>query len=382
MSKNNMQIRLFKPSFNNDEIKSIKEVFKLPWLGYGKKVKEFEKNFSKFIGSKFSIGLNSCTAALHIALAANKFRRKKKVLVPVMTFSATAASILYNDLEPIFVDINKENLNINFEDLKKKYTKDCVALFAVHFGGHPCEMDKITSWAKKKKLIVIEDCAHTLGGKFKGKKLGTWGDFGCYSFEDKKIISTGDGGALCTNNKKKFEHLKSISFHGWSKDPWERHKKRKNKNHWYYQVQNLGFKYNMNDLIASIAISQLRKLKNFNRVRIKILKRYIFQLKDLKNFTFAIDYRLKDSCYWLLILKTKKRDKFINFLKINGISSTVHLMPLNFHPLYKKYKAKTPVSDKTWRDLVSLPLFIDLKKIQIDYIVRKIKEFDENYSNF
>ena len=113
-----------------------------------------------------------------------------------MTFSATAASILYNDLEPIFVDINKENLNINFEDLKKKYTKDCVALFAVHFGGHPCEMDKITSWAKKKKLIVIEDCAHTLGGKFKGKKLGTWGDFGCYSFEDKKIISTGDGGTM------------------------------------------------------------------------------------------------------------------------------------------------------------------------------------------
>ena len=376
------QIRLFKPSFNNDEIKSIKEVFKSPWLGYGEKVKTFENKFSKFIGSNYTIGLNSCTAALHLSIAVNNFKRKKKVLVPVMTFSATAASVLYEDLEPIFVDINENNLNINFEDLKKKYTKDCVAVIAVHFGGHACEMDKIVKWAKKKKLIVIEDCAHTCGGEFKGKKLGTWGDFGCYSFEDKKIISTGDGGSLCTNDKKKYKLLQSISFHGWSKDPWERHIKNNQNKHWYYEVKNLGYKYNMTNLIASIAISQLQKLSKFNKIRIKLIKNYINRLQNLKNFKLAIDYKLENSCYWLFILKTKKRDQFINFLKSEGISSTVHLMPLNYHPLYKKYKGKTPVADKTWKELVSIPLFIDLKKNQIDYIVSKIKQFDNNYNNY
>ena len=148
----NKYIRLFKPSVGNEEIKSIKNVFKHSWLGYGEKVREFEKNFSNFIGTKHAIGLNSCTAALDLSLAVNKFKKNKKVLVPSITFSATAAAILYNNLTPVFVDVNKHDLNLNIDDLKSKYDKDCVALIAVHFGGHPCEMDKIMSWAKKKKL--------------------------------------------------------------------------------------------------------------------------------------------------------------------------------------------------------------------------------------
>ena len=376
------QIRLFKPSFDNKELTEIKDVFKAPWLGYGSKVKNFEKKFSKFIGSNFSLGLNSCTAALHIALAVNKFKRKKKVLVPCMTFSATAAAILYNDLEPIFVDINKSDLNIDFEDLKKKYTKDCVAVIAVHFAGHPCQMEKIIPWAKKKKLIVIEDCAHTCGSVYKGKKLGTWGDFGCFSFEDKKIISTGDGGCLVTNNKKKYDLLQSISFHGWSKDPWERHLKRKKEKHWFYEIKNLGFKYNMSNLIAAIATVQLQKLNNLNLKRIKIIKKYIQGTKNLQNFKTPFDFKLNKSCYWLFILRTKKREKFINYLKSKGISATVHLMPLPYHPLYKKYKANIPNAKKTWKELVSLPLFTDLKDSEINYILKKVKDFDTNFRKF
>ena len=376
------QIRLFKPSFNSKEITAIKNIFKAPWLGYGGKVKEFENKFSKFIGSRYTVGLNSCTAALHIALKVNNFKKKKKVLVPCMTFSASAASILYNDLEPIFVDINQHDLNLNFEDLKRKYTKDCVAVIAVHFAGHPCQMDKIVPWAKKKNLVVIEDCAHTCGSIYKNKKLGTWGDFGCFSFEDKKIISTGDGGCIVTKNKRIYEKLKSISFHGWSKDPWERHIKRAKEKHWFYEIKNLGFKYNMTNLIAAIAIEQLKKLKVFNNKRIKVIKRYINGTKDLSNFKYPFFFKLKNSCYWLFILKTKKRDKFINFLKLNGISSTVHLMPLNYHPLYKKFKAKVPVATKVWKELVSLPLFVDLKGKDLDFIIQKVKEFDKNFHKF
>jgi len=375
--KNKKYIRLFKPSVGKEEINSIKKVFKKSWLGYGSKVKEFEKKFSSFIGTKYAVGLNSCTAALHLALAVNNFKKKKKVLLPTMTFSATAASILYNDLIPVFVDVNKKDLNISFEDLKKKYTKDCVAVMAVHFGGHPCQMDKIVPWAKKKNMIVIEDCAHTCGGTYKGKKLGTWGDYSCFSFEDKKIITTGDGGMLCTNKKDKINLLRSLSFHGWSKDPWQRHLKGAGKKHWYYEVQNLGFKYNMNNLLAAIGISQLKKLNQLNKRRILVLKKYLSVIKNFKNISLAFPYHLNKSCYWLLTLRTKKRDQLINYLKTKGISTSVHLMPLPLHPLYKKYKNKTNNSTKVWKELFSLPFFPDLKKTQIDYVLKFVKKFED-----
>ena len=186
MKKNKKDIRLFKPAIGSSELKSIQKVFKKSWIGYGSEVKKFEEEWKRLFKVKHAIGVNSCTAALHTALAVNNFKKNKKVLVPAITFSATAASVLYCGLKPVFVDINPYDLNINFEDLKKKYTKDCVALMVVHFGGHPCEMEKIMPWAKKKKIIVIEDCAETCGGSYRNKKLGTWGDYGCYSFEEKK----------------------------------------------------------------------------------------------------------------------------------------------------------------------------------------------------
>ena len=265
-------IRLFKPSLDSKELNSIKKVFKKAWIGYGEQVQKFESEWSKFFGTKHSIAVNSCTAALHLSLLCNNFKKGKKVLVPAITFSATAAAVLYCDLIPVFVDINHNDLNMNIEDLKKKYTKDCVAVMPVHFGGHPCEMDKIMKWARKKKLIVIEDCAETCGGYYKGKKIGTWGHFGCFSFEEKKMMTTGDGGMIVTNNSSMAKKIKSLSFHGWDKDPLLRHKQRylnstkknKKKLHWYYEIKNLGYKYNMNDLEASIGRVQLKKLSFFN----------------------------------------------------------------------------------------------------------------------
>jgi len=371
-------IRLFKPSVGKEEINSIKKVFKTAWLGYGERVNEFEKKFAKYIGTKHAVGLNSCTAALHLSLAVNKFKRNKKVLVPSITFSATAAAILYNNLIPTFVDTNKKDLNMSFDDLKKKYTKDCVAIIVVHFGGHPCEMDKILPWAKKRKLIVVEDCAHTCGGVYKGKKLGNWGDFGCFSFEDKKVITTGDGGMLCTNNKKNFLKIKSMSFHGWDRDPWARHTTKKTRKNWYYEIKNLGYKYNMNNVMASIGIEQLKKIKNLNKKRIHILNRYIISLKKIDQMKFAWSFRLQNSCYWLLTFKIKNRDRFMSYLKKKGITTSVHLMPLPLHPLYKKYKKNLKNSLSVWNELVSLPFFPDMKNKEIDYVIKNVKSYFGN----
>ena len=149
------KIRLFKPSVGIDELNKIKSVFKKSWLGYGPLVKNFEERFAKFIGCKYAVAVNSGTAALHLSILSYNFKKGKKVLVPAITFSATAASVLYSKLEPKFVDVNPNNLTLDFEDLKRKYSKDCVALICVHMGGHPCEMEKILPWAKKKKLLLI-----------------------------------------------------------------------------------------------------------------------------------------------------------------------------------------------------------------------------------
>ena len=377
-------IRLFKPSLGNEEITAIKRIFKKSWIGYGPEVKKFENSWSKYIGIKYSVGVTSCSAALHIALASKNFKKKKKVLVPAMTFTATAAAALYCGLEPVFVDINEYDLNINFEDLKKKYSKDCVAVIPVHVGGHPCEMEKIIPWAKRKKLLVIEDCAHTAGGVYKGKMLGTWGEVSCFSFEEKKMLTTGDGGMICTNNKSLATKFKSLSFHGWNRDPWSRHKKglsKKNlkEKHWYYQIKELGFKYNMNDLMAAIGLVQLKKLHSFNFKRNVGVKKYLEGIKNCKNIKPYFVKQYKRISYWMFAIRSKKRDQLIAFLKERGIATSVYWIPVPMHPLYKKYKSKIPVTKRVWKELVTLPLFSDIKLKELNYIINSVKEFDNKY---
>ena len=285
-------------------------------------------------------------------------------------------------LEPKFVDINENDLTIDFEDLKRKYSKDCVAVICVHMGGHPCKMEKIKPWAKKKKLFLIEDCAETCGSIYKNKKIGSWGDISCFSFEEKKIITTGDGGMISLNDKKNYEKIKSLRCHGWNIYPWTRHKnsfysKKKMKQHWNYEIVNLGYKYNMNDLMASIGISQFRKLKKFNLRRKKILEKYLNGISNLKSLKPTFPYILKDSSYWLFSIRTKKRDQLVNFLRKKNISTAVHFVPLPLNKLYKKYKSNVRNSLKVWKEIVSLPFFPDLDNKKLDYIIKCLKLFDE-----
>lgn len=376
-------IRLFKPSVGTDELNNIKKVFSKSWLGYGVEVDKFEKKFAKFIGVKYAVAVNSGTAALHLSLLCHNFPKKKKVLVPAITFSATAAAAMYCGLEPKFVDINEKDLTIDFLDLKKKYSKDCVAVICVHMGGHSAQMEKIRPWAKKKKLLLIEDSAESCGSVYKNKKIGTWSDISCFSFEEKKIITTGDGGMICLNDKKKYELIKSLSFHGWNIDPWKRHLiffKKKNifSNHWKYEIKNLGYKYNMNDLTASIGLAQLKKIKSFNIKRNNILKKYLDGIKSLKNIKPTFPYDLRNGSYWLFSIRTKYRDKLINFLKQKKVSTAVHFVPLPYNSLYKKFNnGRLNNASKLWKEIISLPFYPGLEQKKIKYIIDCLKEFDK-----
>jgi perosamine synthetase len=369
-----MQVRLFKPSVGQEELDGIKDVFERAWLGLGPKVVEFEQEWTRYIGSAASVAVNSGTAALHLALASFGFKPGSKVLVPALTFVSSATCILYNGLEPVFVDVDPDTLSISLPDMERKLTRDCVAVVVVHFGGHPAPMDEIMAFAKAHDLKVVEDCAHCAGGEYLGKKLGTWGDVGCFSVEEKKAMTTGDGGMIVANDPELIEPLRAHRWVGIDKDTWKRTANytktaSEDPRHWYYEVAVLGYKYNMNDLAAAIGLAQLRKLDNMNRQKAALIDRYLRGITDLEDVQPLLPYSLNKSSYWLFGIRFPERDELILHLKSKGIATGVHYMPLNKHPLFASYRSEMPFTEELWSRMITLPLFADMTEAQVDYVV-------------
>ena len=376
-----MQIRLFKPSVGEEELANIRAVFERAWLGLGPTVAEFEKEWSQYIGATNSVGVNSGTAALHLALTAFDFPRGAKVLVPAMTFVATASAALHNRLEPIFVDVDPDTLNLSLDDLQRKITKDCVAVMPVHFGGHPVPMEELLPIARAHNLAVVEDCAHCAGASYRGRKLGMWGDIGCFSFEEKKGMTTGDGGMLSTNQSELIEPLRAHRWVGIDKDTWKRAAhytadQETDTRHWYYEIAVLGYKYNMNDLMAAIGLAQLKKLDRMNQRKAVLIARYLDGIRDCRRVRPLQPYALSESGYWIFGVRCADRDALILHLKKRGIATGVHYMPLPMHPLFHQHDEPIPVARKVWESVLTLPLFADLTNAEVDYVVEALRDFD------
>lgn len=372
-------IRLFTPFLGEEELLEIRSAFEASWVGLGPKVNAFESMWSERLGSQFSLAVNSCTAALHLALAVYKFPKGKKVLVPAQTFSATASAVIYNGLEPIFVDSQPKTLGIDFEDLDKKWDRDCVAVIPVHYAGHPVDMEILLEWSKQKKLKVIEDCAHTDGSVFKGKRLGTWGDIGCFSFEEKKIMTTGDGGMLSSDDEVIRSLGQPMRWVGIDKDNWKSAKSYTDKNidayHWFYEISELGYKYNMNDLSASIGIAQLKKLEFINRMRSNLISKYLERLSEHPKIELLVPYSPKLYQYQMFGIRVNKRDELILHLKRNGIATGCHYTPLTLQPLFRNYRGSCPYIEHEIDRCITLPLHVNLAIDDVDYTCDKILEF-------
>ena len=375
-----MNIRLFKPSLTELELKYVKEAFDRSWIGLGPKVNEFEQKWAEWVGAKIAIGVNSATAALHLALRVFGFPRGKKVLVPTMTFSATASAVLYNDLVPVFVDSDPETLGMSLEDLERKYDKDCVAVIPVHYCGHPVPMEKLVPWARERNLKIIEDCAHTTGSNYKGKSLGTWGDIGCFSFEEKKCMTTGDGGMMVTNDPELFKDVKAMRWVGIDKDNWKTAQAytemNKDAYHWFYELKVLGWKYNMNDLAASIGLAQLERLPQMNKRRSEIINKYMERIKDLKTISPLLPYEPDKYVYQMFGIRAERKEDLIIYLKSKGIATGCHYTPLTLQPLFKPYASPCPVAEREYYKMITLPLHVDLTNFEVDYILENLEEFE------
>ena len=356
------KIKLFDPAIDEREIKkAVKTLMSGFWASGagGGQVQEFEKNFKKFINSKSCVSVNSGTAALHLAAALCDIKGKE-VILPSLSFVSTAHAIMYNGGIPVFVDVNPHTLCIDPEEIKKKISKKTRCIMPVHFGGMPADIKKIQKLSNS-NIMIIEDAAHACGSEFNGKKIGSHGDFVCFSFHPVKNLAMPTGGLISINNhnyKKITEDLKSKRWCGIS-----------NRKYADYDVDKIGWNFYMNELSAAIGLVQLQKIKKMNNKRKSIAKIYDKELNTSKKipFTSTCAYHL----YWI---RVRARKIFRKKLLEKGIETGTHYKPIHQLSLYKK-SVKLPLTEKIANEIVTIPIHPNLTLGETDYIVKTINRF-------
>src|SRR5215831_14561219 len=326
------------PAIDEDEIRSVVETLESGWLTTGRKVGSFEDDFARYVGSKHAVAVNSGTAALHLALDAVGIREDDEVIIPTMTFAATAEVVLYFKAKPVLVDCERDTFNLDPGKIEAAITSKSKAIIPVHFGGQPCEMDQILDIARKHNLRVIEDAAHALPARDHGRTIGTMGDITCFSFYATKTITTGEGGMATTENPEWGERMRIMSLHGISHDAWKRYTK---EGSWCYEILYPGFKYNLTDIAAAIGIEQLKRCDGFWRARKRIAAIYDKAFADLEEIQTPVHRPDIEHAWHLYVIQLNladlrlTRNQFIEALREEGIGTSVHFIPLHLHPYYR-----------------------------------------------
>lgn len=368
------------PLIEDEEIAEVTAALRSGWIGTGPKVHLFEKMFRDFSGARFALALNSCTAALHLSMLVLGIRPGDEVIVPAMTFAATANAVIHAGGRPVLADSRRDTMNIDPEDIERKISKRTRAIIVVHFAGRPCAMDAIGIIARKYKLHVIEDCAHAIEAEFMGKKVGTFGSLGCYSFYVTKNIITGEGGMVVTNRAEYANKIKVLALHGMSKDAWKRYS---DEGYKHYQVVSAGFKYNMTDLQAALGIHQLPRIESYLQRREEIWRAYDLSFQDLPVFLPApILPGTKHARHlYTLLLDTEKlrisRDQFLSRMTSANIGVGVHYVALHLHPYFRKTygyrRGDFPNAEWISKRTVSLPLSPKLSDDDVASVITAVR---------
>jgi len=375
-----------KPFISEDEVNEIVDTVRSGWLSMGPKTIKFEEAFNSYIGSKKSIAVSSWTAAGHLALEAYGIRPGDEVIVPTMTFPATAEIVCYFGARPVFVDVDEGTLNISLKEIEKAITPKTKAIIPVHYGGQPCDMDEILEIAKQNNIKVMEDAAHSLPAVYKGKKVGTISDVTCFSFYATKTLSTGEGGMICTNDEEIAERCSIMRLHGINRDAWKRYTE---SGSWYYEVVAPGFKYNFTDLQASLGIPQLKKVDLMWQSRKNIAKRYTAALKDNEFLQLHSVKEDRESSWHLYPVRLNlerlkiNRAQLIDEMRKLNIGAGVHFMPVHQHIYYTQTynldDKNYPVASSVFPRLVSLPIYPGMSEEHVDKVINVLVDLLEKY---
>lgn len=365
-----------KPFISEEEIDEIVDTVRSGWISMGPKTIRFENNFSEYIGVNKSVAVSSWTAAGHLSLEAFGINEGDEVILPTMTFPATAEIVCYFKAKPVMVDVDEDTLNISLEAIEKAITSKTKAIIPVHYAGQPCDLDEIHAIAKKHNLKVLEDAAHSLPARYKGKKIGTISDVTCFSFYATKTLSTGEGGMICTNNEEIAERVKIMRLHGINRDAWKRYTE---SGSWYYEVVAPGYKYNFTDLQASLGLPQLKKVDAMWNSRKRIAAKYTEAFKDLDIIQLHTIKPDRDSSWHLFPIRlyldrlTKNRAQIINELRERNIGVGVHFMPVHQHLYYSETfnlsDENYPVASAAFPRLISLPIYPGMTDENVDKVI-------------
>lgn len=367
------------PRIEDEEVREVVASMKSGWLGTGPKVARFEREFQAYKGASHAVAVNSCTAALHLAMLVAGVGPGDEVITTPMTFCATVNAIIHTGATPVLADVDPVSMNLDPAQVQQKITPRTKAILLVHFAGRSCDMDRLIRLARDHHLMVIEDCAHAIETEYKGRKAGTSGDLGCFSFYATKNITTGEGGMILTHNEAFAARAKILALHGMSADAWHRFS---DEGYKHYLVTEAGYKYNMMDLQAAIGIHQLERVETWWKRRQEIWERYNQAFARLPVGLPAApesETRHAYHLYTILIDKTRagiSRDEFLCAMNAQNIGTGVHYLSLPEHPFYQQALGwcpeDYPQAMHIGRQTVSLPLSAKLTDQDVEDVVRAV----------
>lgn len=363
------------------EAQAAADVIRSGWLTMGARTIEFEQRFADYVGAKHAIAVNSCTAALHLALEAIHLKAGDEVLLPTTTFTATGEVVAYFGARPVLVDVAPDTLLMDVEDMESRITSKTRAIIPVHYGGQPCDMDEILALAAKHSLHVIEDAAHSLPASYKGRPVGAISELTAFSFYATKTLSTGEGGMITTGNDDLAARMRIMRLHGIGRDAWKRYSA---EGSWYYEVLDAGFKYNLTDIAAAIGLVQLGKCDDMSAQRAIVAARYNKAFSAIPELEVPCVKSDRHTAWHLYPLRLNlaqlniDRNRFIEALKEAGVATSVHFIPLHLHPYYQSaygYKrGHLPNAEQQYERYFSLPIYPRMSDEQIEHVVDAVTQ--------
>ena len=365
-----VKVPFFSHSITNDDKKSISRALDSNLLTDGPILRQFEQKFAEFTDATHAVGTSNATSALYLALRSVGIREGDEVIIPNITFVATANAVLQTGAKPILADVDYETMNISHSEIIKKINKKTRAIIPVHLAGKSCDMETILKIAKRFRLKIIEDCAHAIGTKYKNKHVGTFGDVGCFSFYPTKNMTTIEGGMAITNSEKIAEYIRVARNHGINRNLMQRYSKKKP---WEYDVKEVGYNFRLDEIRSALGLSQLKRIDHINKQRRQIYEFYNRHLRKISGIALPSDSNIETNSHHLYIIKITEsckisRDEMYEGLLKHGIQTTIHYKPLNHFTVLKKESSKSsfPNSEILYKQCLSLPFYPGISKTQLE----------------
>lgn len=367
-----------KQFLDEDDIKSVIATLRSDWLTTGPAVKVFEKSIANYVGTRFGAAVSSGTAALHGAMNALGLTAGDKVIVPAMTFAATANCVVYQGATPVFADVKGDTLLIDPDSVEALVTPRTRAVISVDFAGHPCQYDALEQIAQKHHLARVSDACHALGAEYEGKKVGSLSDMTVFSFHPVKHITTGEGGMVVTDREDFYRRLIRFRNHGISSD----FRQREARKSWYYEMTELGYNYRLTDIQCALGKSQLKKLPDFLRRRNEIARRYTHAFSEIRGIEPLLLSDKVSHAWHLYVIRLDfkqlgtTREKIFETMRTADIGVNVHYIPVHLHPFYRKNFATKPgmcpVAEAAYEQILSLPIHPGMTEADVDYVIERL----------